>query len=215
MQFIPDISTKEIKAGHKRFKDRISIYKRSGLDFMGSRELMLNKAEPLQGNILEIGTGTGYMTIALARAGYKFISVDRDEEALKITALNLAYEKVLGNVTFYMMDGRSLTFSDESFSNVVVVNLFHHINNVEEMFSEIDRVLSPGGKAVLADFNKKGMDIVDGVHKEEGRIHENSGVSKGCVYSYFKNLVYEIEEYNEKCHWLLIAKKPQRKKKWK
>ena len=72
MQFIPDISTEEIKAGHKSFKDRISIYKRSGLDFIGSRELMIDKAEPLQGSILEIGTGTGYATITLARAGYKF-----------------------------------------------------------------------------------------------------------------------------------------------
>ena len=191
-----DISAKEIKANHKNFEDRISVYKNRGIDFTGSREFMLKKAKPLRGSILEIGTGTGYTTLALAKVGYKFISVDNDKEALKITALNLAYENVLGNVTFYIMDGKSLFFKNESFSSIVVVNLFHHVNNIDEMFFEINRVLCPDGKAILADFNKRGMGIVNDVHKEEGRIHEDSGVGK---------------EYHEKCHWLLIVKKPQSK----
>lgn len=207
MKFIPDISTKEIKTNHKNFIERISLYKKRGLDFARSREFILKKARPLCGNILEIGTGIGYTALALAKANYKFISVDNDKEALKVTALNLAYENVLHNVIFYTMDGRSLIFDDGSFNNIIVVNLFHHINDVDKMFSEINRVLCPNGRAVLADFNKSGMEIVNCVHKEEGRIHEDSGVNKDYVYSYFNGLGYEIKEYDEKCHWLLIVKK--------
>lgn len=207
MKFIPDISTKEIKTNHKNFIERISLYKKRGLDFTRSREFILKKARPLRGNILEIGTGTGYTTLALAKANYKFISVDKDKEALKITALNLAYENVLHNVIFYIMDGEFLIFDDGSFSNLVVVNLFHHINNIDKMFSEVNRVLCPNGKAVLADFNKSGMEIVNSVHEEEGHIHEDSSVNKDYVYSYFQGLGYGIKEYDEKCHWLLIVKK--------
>jgi ubiquinone/menaquinone biosynthesis C-methylase UbiE len=163
----------------------------------------------LEGNILEIGAGTGYTTLALAKAGYKFISIDKDRESLKIAALNLAYENLLSNVKFYIMDGREMTFENGSFKSVVCVNLFHHVNknNVNKILSEIDRVLCVNGKIILADFNKKGMEIVNTVHKQENRVHENSGITKDNIYSYFQKLGYEIKDYEEKCHWLLIAKK--------
>ncbi len=207
MRFIPEISIKETKANHKDFMKRISIYRKRGLDFIGSRKFMLKKSGPLRGSILEIGTGTGYTTLALAMDNYKFISIDKDEQALKIAALNLAYENILGNVRFYIMDGKLLSFDNGSFKNVIVVNLFHHIIDVDKMFSEIDRILCSNGMAVLADFNQRGMEIVNSVHKEEGRMHEDSDVSKDYVYSHFKGLGYDIKEYHEKHHWLLIARK--------
>jgi ubiquinone/menaquinone biosynthesis C-methylase UbiE len=207
MEFIIDISKEDAKTVHRNFKERILVYKRKDLDLIKSRDFMLNKAVPIRGDILEIGTGSGYTTIALARAGYKFISVDIDEEALKNTALKLAHENILENVKFYVMDGSSLTFSDESFSSVFVINLFHHVNEVGRMLSEIDRVLCWGGKAVLADFNKRGMEIVNLVHREEGRIHKDSGIGRDLIYSYFKRLGYSIESYDEENHWLLIVNK--------
>jgi ubiquinone/menaquinone biosynthesis C-methylase UbiE len=207
MEFITDITKENAKAAHRNFKERILVYKRKGLDLMKSREFMLNKTEPMRGDILEIGTGSGYTTIALARAGYKFISIDKDEEALKNTALKLAHENIFGNVKFYVMDGNSLTFGDESFSSVFVINLFHHVNEVGKMLSEIDRVLCRGGRAILADFNKRGMEIVNLVHREEGRIHEDSGIGRDLIYSYFKRLGYGIESYDEENHWLLIINK--------
>jgi len=207
MRFIPEISIKETKTNHKYFMKRISIYRKRGLDFVGSRKFILEKSGPLIDSILEIGTGTGYTTVALARNNYKFISIDKDEQALKIAALNLAYENILGNVKFYIMDGKLLNFDDGSFKNIIAVNLFHHISNVDKIFSEIDRALCSGGMAVLADFNQRGMEIINSVHREEGRVHENSGVSKDYVYSHFKGLGYGIKEYHEKNHWLLIARK--------
>lgn len=206
MQYIPKLSAQEIEENHKRFKGRVSLYKR-GLDFAESRKFILKKAKPLRGSILEIGAGTGYTTLALAKAGYKFISIDKDREALKTSALNLAYEKVFSNVKFYVMDGKSLTFENGSFNNIVVVNLFHHIDSVNKMLAEIDRVLCADGKIVLADFNKTGMEIVEAVHKREGRAHENSGVTKDSIYSYFHALGYDIRSYQDRCHWTLVCKK--------
>jgi ubiquinone/menaquinone biosynthesis C-methylase UbiE len=211
MEFIRDVSKEEIKNVYKDFEERILVYKKKGLDLIKSREFMLNKAEPLQEDILEIGTGSGYTTVALARAGYKFISIDKDEEALNRTELKLAYENILENVRFYLMDGNSLDFGDESFRSVFVVNLFHHINEINKILYEIDRVLCANGKAVLADFNKRGMEIVNLVHRQEGRIHEDSGMGRDLVYSYFKRLEYDIESYDEKCHWLLIINKSKSK----
>ena len=50
------------------------------------------------------------------------------------------------------MDGKSLTFANNSFRNVVIVNLFRHLDGIEKILSEADRVLIAGGKLILADF---------------------------------------------------------------
>ena len=208
MQYFPELTDKEIEENHKHFRERMSLYKERGLDFIKNREFILAKAGVLDGDILESGAGSGYTTWALAKAGYKFISIDKDREALKTTALNLAYEKVLSNVKFYVMDGMSLDFKNSSIKNIVIVNLFHHIKSgINEMLSEADRVLCAYGKLVLADFNNEGMKIVEGVHKQEGRVHENAGVSEDYVYSYFHSLGYEIKRYQDICHWISITKK--------
>jgi len=207
MQYLPKLTDKEIKENHKHFSERVSLYKKRDLDFLRSREFILEKAEGLKGSILEIGSGTGYTTLCLAKAGYNFIAIDKDREALRTTALNLAYENLLSNVKFYEMDGKSLTFANSSFRNVVIVNLFHHINGVNKILSEADRVLCANGKLILADFDERGMEIVNSVHKEEGRIHIDCGVSKDYVYSYFHGLGYEIERCEDRCHWVLISEK--------
>ena len=208
---MPRLPVNKIEENHKHLSRRMLLYKERGLDFVKSREFILKKAQLLQGGILEIGTGNGYTTLALAKRGHTFISIDKDKEPLKTTALNLAYENVLTNVKFYVMDGRTLDFASGSFKNVVVVNLFHHVDDINKILSEIDRVLCANGKAVLADFNKDGMAIVEAVHKQEGRMHENSNVTRDYIYSYLYGLGYKIESYEEKCHWVLIAIKELRK----
>jgi predicted O-methyltransferase YrrM len=128
VEYIPKLSSEEIEQNHKHFSERVSLYQKKGLDFVKSREFILKKAHPLQGSILEIGTGTGYTTLALAKAGYKFTSIDKDKATLKIASLNIAYADVLSNVKLYVMDGKSVDFENGSFRNVICVNLFHHID---------------------------------------------------------------------------------------
>jgi len=207
MKYIPKLNDTEIEDNHRHFEERASVYKRKGLDFMKSREFIIGTAGPLKGRVLEIGAGKGHNKLALVKMGYRFTAVDNDRESLKITAMNLAYEKALDSVELYVMDGRSLTFADGSFDSVVIVNLFHHVSDVERLLSEADRVLCEGGKLVLADFNGKGMEIIGSVHGQEGRTHEDSGVSRGRVYSYLNGLGYKTERYDEDHHWILIAKK--------
>ena len=207
MRYIPELTQQEIEENHKHFSARISLYRDKGLDFEKSRQFMLDKAQPFKASILELGTGTGYITLALAKKRYKFISIDKDEGSLKTAALNLAHERVLSNVTFYIMDGKHLDFDNGAFNNVIVVNLFHHIDDINKILSEIDRVLRGNGKLLMADFNKEGFEIVDGVHRDEEHIHENRGITKDKIYSYFYGLGYDIKNYDEKCHRCIVAKK--------
>ncbi len=205
---VPKLSPKAVKENNRYFKQRIAHYRKRGLDFPGSIKFILEKAAPLKGDILEIGTGTGHTTLSLAKAGYKFISVDKDKEIFRTAALNLSYAKLLGSVKFYTMDAKRLKFKDNSFDNIIGINVFHHIDKAKVMFSEIDRVLRPSGTVVFADFNKTGLRIVDRVHRNEGRKHESSDTTKDTTCSYFYEAGYNIRRFRHKCHWILIAKKP-------
>ena len=208
MQYLPELSAEEIKENHKQFSERVCVYRKKGLDYAESRRFMLEKVKPLSGSILEIGTGTGYTTLALAGAGHEVVSIDKDKEVLKIAASNLAYLNLLSKVKFYIMDGKSLSFEDKSFNNIFAVNLFHHIDGINKMLAEIDRVLSVNGKILLADFNKRGMKIIESVHKQEGRLHENKAVTQSYVRSYFHDLGYDLKNFDNRYHWIVIGKKP-------
>ncbi|MDP8212434.1 MAG: class I SAM-dependent methyltransferase [Candidatus Zapsychrus exili] len=207
MKYIPNVTQREIAENHKHFKGRVELYKKFGVNFVNTGDFILQKAQPIKNKILEIGSGNGYTALALAKGGYKFISIDNNKESLKKAFLNLAYEKLLSNVVFYNMDARLLSFKDKSFHTIVIVNFFHHTEEVDNILFQIDRVLCPNGKLVIADFNKQGMKIIGSVHRNEGHMHENAGVSKDYIYAYFNSSGYEIEEYKEKHHWILVGKK--------
>ena len=207
MKYTPVLTDKQIEDNHKLFNERRNIYKENGLDFLKSREFILEKAGPLQGNFLDIGSGKGIMALSLAQAGYSFTSIDNNEEMLRITALNLAYENLSSRVELYIMDAYALEFDGNSFNNIFMVDALHHMDAIEGVFSEVDRVLSGGGKFVLSDFNKKGMKIVDLVHGHEGRKHESSFIDRDEVEYWLGQNGYKVKKYEDRCHWVLIADK--------
>jgi len=209
MEYTPKLTDKEIEEVHEHFEERLTVYRNRGLDFDKYRKFILDKVSPLEGSILELGTGTGYTTVSLAKEGYKFSSIDTDKEALKTTALRLAHEKLLPNVKFYIMDAIHLDFDNNSFDSVIAINLLHHVAKIEELLSEADRVLCVKGKMVISDFNEKGREIIDSVHKEEGRSHEHPIADRGQIRSFFDKKGYKIEEFENTGHWILIAEKKQ------
>lgn len=48
-------------------------------------------------------------------------------------------------------DGQHLPFKDNSFSNIVMVDLIHHIEYPKKMFLEISRVLKKGGRVIAIE----------------------------------------------------------------
>ena len=207
MKYEPELTNEEIEKNHEFFEERRNVYKAMGLDFLKSREVILDRAGPLRDDILDIGSGRGVMALSLARKGYDFVSIDNNEEMLKITALNLAYENLLKKADLQVMDAYSLDFDDNSFDTVVMVEALHHIDDVEGILSEIDSVLRKDGKLVLSDFNKTGMQIVDRVHNREGREHVDLSTGTNKVNYQLLRRGYKITNYNDACHWTIIAER--------
>lgn len=199
----------EIERNRAKFTERTSLYRARGLDFLGHREWLLNWAGSLiGGDILEMGCGSGYMSLVMARAGHRFVSMDRDMEMLNTTTLNLAGNDLLDNVSLVLADATCAPFVADSFDLVVAVDFFHHVESSEGALDEIDRVLEPGGGAIISDFDDDGLDLIADVQAAEGRVHPVLGVGHAEIYRILRARGYLLKEENHKYHWSVIAHKP-------
>jgi ubiquinone/menaquinone biosynthesis C-methylase UbiE len=95
---------------------------------------------------LEIGSGTGYFSLNLARAGLigELTCTDisqgmLDELAATAGRLGVAVDTVC-------TDAERLPFPDDSFDLVFGHAILHHIPDLDQAFSEFRRVLRPGGR---------------------------------------------------------------------
>ncbi|MFH1845972.1 MAG: class I SAM-dependent methyltransferase [Candidatus Omnitrophota bacterium] len=207
MEYIPKVTEAEREEVHRHYEERLALYRNRGLDFDEYRKFMLDKIAPLESDILELGTGTGYTAVFLAKKGYKFISIDTDEQALKTTAARLDYDKVLSNVKFHIMDATCLEFANDSFKSIIAVNVLHHVAEPEKFLLEADRVLYPKGKIIISDFNEEGLQIIDTVHREEGRSHDHPIADQDQICLFFEKQGYKINRFENRGHWIMIAQK--------
>lgn len=91
----------------------------------------------IQGPTLDIGCGTAIFAEILPG----FVGLDYSLEALISEGVE-GFDLVCGN-------GEGLPFGDQSFETVFSINALEHIPEVDLAFQEIDRVLRPGGMAIL------------------------------------------------------------------
>ena len=190
---------------YKRYFERAALYKKFGYDIEKERVFIIEKAEPFCGGILEVGTGKGYLTVALAKKGYHFISVDISDEEQKFARLNIKYLGLEKQVDFVIQNGEHLNFENGCFDVIFSVNLIHHLRNPFKAIDSLVRVASCECKIVLSDFSKEGLQLIDEVHSSEGRKHAAEQVGLADVSKYLLNKKFKIEECRSEFQEIVIA----------
>jgi len=120
------------------------VYQRSVLAYVEAAKL-------IHGNVLEIGTGSGYGVEMLSQKADTFLTIDK-------FASNVGVElsEKIDNVEFKQMTVPPLTgLPDNHFDFVVSFQVIEHIKKDLAFVQEIHRVLKPGGKFILTTPNKK------------------------------------------------------------
>ena len=108
---------------------------------------------PINGVVLDVGTGTGVIPLAGAVAsapGVKFVGIDLSDGMLAKASQNAVDKGLQSQVEFQKMDAENLVFEDNSFDAVISLYALHHFPDPSRALSEICRVLKPGGKVVIA-----------------------------------------------------------------
>ena len=196
---------KEVLDNHQKYLERKALYKSFGCDIDKERKFILEKAQPLYGDILEAGTGKGHFTLALAKEGYRFTTFDISEQEQKFAKLNLKFFGLDPLVDFRIENGEHLSFKDKSFDIIFSINTFHHLANPIKVLDELIRLLCFEGKLVLSDFTQEGMALVDKIHASEGREHTTSKTSLADIGRYLVEKGFSIDKASSKFQGLLIA----------
>ncbi|MFA6600649.1 MAG: class I SAM-dependent methyltransferase [Candidatus Omnitrophota bacterium] len=183
--------------------ERLRLFRKYGYDTPKSREVILSKAGALAGSILEVGTGKGFLSAALARKGFRLTSVDLDKKVQKDAAGYLTSRGVRRRVDLKMMNAEKLTFPARSFDCVVCADFFHHAKNPLRCLKEMLRVA--GKKVVLADLNKRGMRTMDRVHHLEGKTHPASTLSIAGAKRLIEKSKWNVKSFRTTHHNVIVA----------
>ncbi len=109
-------------------------------------ELVMQMLEPQPGELmLDAGCGTGVFSAEIAAGGAGLIGVDLSE-------VMLGYARRKG-LDLAAADMLRLPFADASFDKVVSITALEFIQDGQQAVSELQRVLKPGGRLVLATLN--------------------------------------------------------------
>lgn len=89
------------------------------------------RSQCVNGRTLEIGSGSGHMAAFLP----------------DVISLDIQYAPWLSTVA----DAQALPFADGSFSNIVLLDVLHHLPVPRIFLSEAARVLRPGGRLIMIE----------------------------------------------------------------
>lgn len=163
---------------------------------------------------LDIGCGTGELSRHIQAKGGDCIGVDISQEMCMLAAERSE------NLAFFPLDiTEGLPMPDAQFDGVVALGVLEYAHNIQYVFSEIRRVLKPGG-TFLGVVERRGKDCPSGLKKQvrlfdhwlRYRMLETEAQALAAAhFSHAKLdrvLGYVLEETDERIQYIrIIAKK--------
>lgn len=103
--------------------------------------------------VVEIGSGTGYFSFRLARAGARVIAADVDsrfQNYIKRVKAERGLDDATISTRLLPYDSPRLTKAEADI--VLLVDVYHHIEHRENYFEQVRAGLKPQGRLVIIDF---------------------------------------------------------------
>lgn len=106
----------------------------------------------------DFGCGTGYFSIPASGMVNKVYAIDVQQEMLDILNGKIKNGNVT-NIESLISDGNTIPLPDGVSDILFMANVFHEIDDLDYMLTEVKRVLSKQGKLVIIDWKKMEMDM--------------------------------------------------------
>lgn len=149
---------------------------------------------------LDLGTGAGFFSFILHDLGCEVTGIDYSEDMLANAHKNC---ERLGfpDIKFLRMNAQDLKFDDGSFDFIFTRNVTWTLPDPAKAYSEMVRVLAPGGKLMNADANySAGFKKMD-----ETGLTEKAASNPNMQYQYPATSLEMLRERNDIAKSLYIA----------
>ena len=100
--------------------------------------------------VLELGCGTGVLSVALAASGASVTAVDVSASSLRVTEERARHFGVSDRVTCLLKPAELLEFADGTFDVFLAKSVVHHLI-IDDVMPRIYRFLMPGGRGVIIE----------------------------------------------------------------
>ena len=154
----------------------------------------LTRGIPAGAHVLEVAPGPGYLAIEMARLrGLRVTGLDISRTMVEIARENASAAGV--GVDFRQGDVTKMPFEDGSFDLVVCQAAFKNFRRPLSALDEINRVLRPGGRAVIQDMRREasGADIATEV-KAQG-LNAVNGFIVRRVLAGLRSRAYSVDQF--------------------
>lgn len=135
--------------------------------------------------LLDLGCGSGWTSIMLAKFGIDVIGMDISKDMIEIAKANAKKEKI--KIKFLVGDIETQKYRNK-FDRVLIYDALHHCPNEKKVLKNIYRALKPGGMVLVVEPNK--------VHDNDmgaKKVAERFGVlEKGYSPRYLKSIMSDI-----------------------
>ena len=134
------------------FDDYASLYDK------GQKSLFTRKLDEELGygtKILELGCGTGQLSLFLSRSNREICAIDISNSSLKIGE-DFRLKNNIENTYFMKMDVFDLKFKPNTFDLSISNGVLHHTKNAEKAFKCIVEVTKPGGIIIIGLYHRYG-----------------------------------------------------------
>jgi 2-polyprenyl-3-methyl-5-hydroxy-6-metoxy-1,4-benzoquinol methylase len=99
-------------------------------------------------NIIEVGSGLGYLTYALTQAGYRTVGLDISQKAVDEATKTFGKYYVCTDVFEYSVQHK------ESYDVIILTEVIEHVETPVEFLASLMHMLKKGGQIILTTPNK-------------------------------------------------------------
>ena len=193
----------------RAFRVRNQRYLELGHDRERAARFIVENGPSCHGPALDVGTGKGLLAVALAEKGIEVVSVDVDAEEQALARLLAGEAGVDGRIQFLHGDAARLSYPDEYFACVAMMDVLHHLADPVPVLHEMARVLRRGGLALLADFDEEGFALVARVHRQEGGHHPRTATTVTLARDILLHAGFHCTRQTQGClHDVVVLSKP-------
>ncbi len=140
-----------------------------------------------QRRALDVGGGTGFASVQLARMGFEVVLLDRSEEMLRIAHEQAEADGVAARISFCHRDAGELSglFDAESFDVVVCHNVLEYSESPSKTVRDIAKMLGPDAVLSILVRNRNGGVLKNAIKSRDWKLATDNLTAETVVDSLY------------------------------